>query len=47
MGATALVFIGTMLIGVPIAFVLGASSLFHFLFEIPIPLEMIDRKSVV
>jgi len=44
MGATALVFIGTMLIGVPIAFVLGASSLFHFLFEIPIPLEMIGQK---
>jgi tripartite ATP-independent transporter DctM subunit len=40
----AIVFIVLMLIGVPIAFVLGASSLFYFLFFSRIPLEMIGQK---
>jgi tripartite ATP-independent transporter DctM subunit len=44
MGLVGIIFIVLMLIGVPIAFVLGASSLFYFLFLSRIPLEMIGQK---
>ncbi len=39
-----LIFIFTMLIGLPIAFVLGSTSLYYFIFEGHIPLGMIGQK---
>lgn len=44
MGILFVVFIGAMVIGIPIAFVLGASSLYYFLFLGNIPLSMIGQK---
>lgn len=44
MGALVFVFIGTMSIGIPIAFVIGASALYYFLFVGNIPLDMIGQK---
>ena len=44
MGIVALVFALAILIGIPIAFVLGVSSLFYFLFVGNIPLSMIGQK---
>lgn len=44
MAFVAYVFIGATLIGVPIAFVLGLSSLYYFLFVGHIPLDMIGQK---
>jgi tripartite ATP-independent transporter DctM subunit len=38
------IFIGTLLIGIPIAFVLGCSALYYFLFIGNIPLDMIGQK---
>jgi len=42
--ALVFVFVGTMMIGVPIAFVIGCSSLYYFLFIGNIPLDMIGQK---
>ncbi|MEW6548771.1 MAG: TRAP transporter large permease [Spirochaetota bacterium] len=39
-----LIFIGAMLIGLPIAFVLGSTALYYFMFEGHIPLGMIGQK---
>ncbi|MFP3042470.1 TRAP transporter large permease [Treponema primitia] len=44
MGFIALVFVLTMLIGVPIAFVLGSSALYYFFFFGKMPLDMIGQK---
>jgi tripartite ATP-independent transporter DctM subunit len=44
MGAIAFVFSGSVLIGVPIAFVLGLSSLYYFLFVGRVPMDMIGQK---
>jgi len=44
MGIIALVFVLAMAIGIPIAFVLGASSLYYFVFLGNIPLSMIGQK---
>ena len=44
MGIIVFIFIGAMLIGVPIAFVLGTSALYYFLFIGNIPLDMIGQK---
>ena len=44
MGIIALVFVVLMLIGVPIAFVLGSSALTYYFFFSKIPLEMIGQK---
>ncbi|MDR3162000.1 MAG: TRAP transporter large permease [Spirochaetaceae bacterium] len=44
MGIIAVVFIVSMLIGVPIAFVLGASALYYFFFLSNVPLDMIGQK---
>ena len=44
MGILFVVFIGAMVVGIPIAFVLGASSLYYFLFLGNIPLSMIGQK---
>jgi tripartite ATP-independent transporter DctM subunit len=44
MGIIALVFVVLMLIGVPIAFVLGSSALTYYVFFSKIPLEMIGQK---
>jgi tripartite ATP-independent transporter DctM subunit len=38
------IFIGAMLIGLPIAFVLGSTALYYFMFEGHIPLGMIGQK---
>ncbi len=38
------IFIGAMLIGLPIAFVLGTTALYYFMFEGHIPLGMIGQK---
>ncbi|MDX9827738.1 MAG: TRAP transporter large permease subunit, partial [Spirochaetia bacterium] len=39
-----LIFIGAMLIGLPIAFVLGSTALYYFMFVGHIPLGMIGQK---
>ena len=44
MGIIVFIFIGSMLIGIPIAFVLGTSALYYFLFIGNIPLDMIGQK---
>ena len=44
MGIIALFFVVLMLIGVPIAFVLGSSALTYYFFFSKIPLEMIGQK---
>ncbi len=44
MGIIAVVFILALAIGIPIAFVLGISSLYYFLFLGNIPLSMIGQK---
>ena len=44
MGIIALVFVAAMLIGIPIAFVLGSSAIYYFLFLSKMPLEMIGQK---
>jgi tripartite ATP-independent transporter DctM subunit len=44
MGAISFVFVGTMLVGIPIAFVLGCSALYYFLFVGNIPMDMIGQK---
>ena len=44
MGFIVLIFIGSMLIGIPIAFVLGTSALYYFLFVGNLPLDMIGQK---
>ena len=44
MGAITFVFVGTMLIGIPIAFVLGCSALYYFLFIGNVPMDMIGQK---
>ena len=44
MGVIVFIFIGSMLIGIPIAFVLGTSALYYFLFLGNIPLDMIGQK---
>jgi len=44
MATIALVFIATMLIGVPIAFVLGSSAIYYFIFLGHSPLDMIGQK---
>ena len=44
MGILFVVFIGAMVVGIPIAFVLGVSSLYYFLFLGNIPLSMIGQK---
>jgi tripartite ATP-independent transporter DctM subunit len=44
MGIIALVFIASMLIGIPIAFVLGTSALYYFFFLSKAPLDMIGQK---
>jgi len=44
MGSIAFVFIGAMLIGIPIALVLGCSALYYFLFVGRIPMDMIGQK---
>ncbi|MDR0637483.1 MAG: TRAP transporter large permease [Spirochaetaceae bacterium] len=44
MGIIALVFIVSMLIGIPIAFVLGTSALYYFFFLSKVPLDMIGQK---
>ncbi len=40
----AFIFIGSLLIGIPIAFVLGVSSLYYYIFIGRIPLDMIGQK---
>lgn len=44
MTAIIFVFVGALLIGIPIAFVLGLSSLYYFLFVGKIPMDMIGQK---
>ena len=44
MGILALVFVLAMVVGIPIAFVLGASSLYYFVFLGNMPLSMIGQK---
>ena len=44
MGALSFVFIGVLLIGIPIAFVLGCSALYYFLFIGNIPMDKIGQK---
>ena len=44
MGSISFVFIGSMLVGIPIAFVLGCSALYYFLFVGNIPMDMIGQK---
>ncbi len=44
MGALAFVFGGSLLIGIPVAFVLGCSALYYFLFVGNIPMDMIGQK---
>jgi tripartite ATP-independent transporter DctM subunit len=44
MGVIALVFIISMLIGIPVAFVLGTSALYYFFFLSKVPLDMIGQK---
>ena len=38
------IFVGSMLIGIPIAFVLGCSALYYFLFVGNVPMDMIGQK---
>jgi len=44
MGIVTLIFIGSLALGIPIAFVLGSSALYYYLFIGRIPLEMIGQK---
>lgn len=44
MGALAFVFGGSLLLGIPVAFVLGCSALYYFLFIGNIPMDMIGQK---
>ncbi len=44
MGIVALIFIGALALGIPIAFVLGSSALYYYLFIGNIPLEMLGQK---
>ncbi|MFA6507654.1 MAG: TRAP transporter large permease [Treponemataceae bacterium] len=44
MGIVALIFIGSMLVGIPIAFVLGSSALYYYIFIGHVPLDMIGQK---
>jgi len=38
------IFVGSMLVGIPIAFVLGCSALYYFLFVGNVPMDMIGQK---
>ena len=44
MGALVFVFVGSMMVGIPIAFVIGCSALYYFLFIGNIPLDMVGQK---
>jgi len=44
MGVVGLIFVGTLLLGVPIAFVLGASALYYYIFIGHISLDMLGQK---
>ena len=44
MGIVGLIFVGTLLVGIPIAFVLGASSLYYYIFIGHISLDMLGQK---
>lgn len=44
MGSISFIFVGSMLVGIPIAFVLGCSALYYFLFVGNIPMDMIGQK---
>jgi tripartite ATP-independent transporter DctM subunit len=44
MGSVAIIFVVALLVGIPIAFVLGASAIYYFLFLGKLPLDMIGQK---
>ena len=44
MGIVGLIFTGAILVGVPIAFVLGASALYYYIFIGQISLDMLGQK---
>jgi tripartite ATP-independent transporter DctM subunit len=44
MGSVAIIFVVALLVGIPIAFVLGAAAIYYFLFLGNLPLDMIGQK---